>query len=135
MKTLKNLFAATVLFIAAHVAAQPREQQPQSLTFAENTHNFGDIEQNKPVTHDFTFTNTSGKAVTITNVKPSCGCTAPEYPKTAIKPGETAVVTARFDAQKAGSFTKTLTVTTDDTDQSQTLYIKGKVIEAPVSAN
>jgi len=156
MKTLKiSLFAAAAFFFASNVATaqetrkidakpaaapavtavRPVEQKPMGITFAEDTHTFGDIAQDKPVSHDFTFKNTSKETILITGVKPSCGCTATNYTKTPIKPGESGSVTATYNAHAAGPFTKTLTVTTNDTDATKTLYIKGKVIanEAPAA--
>jgi YbbR domain-containing protein len=128
MKALKTLLLACTLFLAVGATAQEAVQQPFDLTFTEDTHDFGDIEKDKPVMHEFVFTNTSGKTVTINNVKPSCGCTVPSYPKTDLKPGEKAVITAKYDAKKTGSFSKTLTVTLTGSDQKKVLRIKGKVV-------
>jgi hypothetical protein len=159
MKTLKISLFAAVLFMASFTATaqtkkaaakQPvattskpaavtvngvKEEKPSGLTFAEDTHSFGDIEKDKPVSHDFAFKNTSKETILITGVKPSCGCTATNYTKTPIKPGESGSVTATYNAHNPGPFTKTLTVTTNDTESSKTLYIKGKVVgeDAPAA--
>jgi nucleoid-associated protein YgaU len=151
MKTLKiSLFAAAAFTFAVNTATAqevrqggtvapatlqaPQQQKPMGLTFAEDTHTFGDIPQDKPVSHDFTFKNTSSATILITGVKPSCGCTATNYTKTPIKPGESGSVTATYNAHAAGPFTKTLTVTTNDTETTKTLYIKGKVIANEAAA-
>jgi hypothetical protein len=39
------------------------------------------VDQGKPVTTEFTFTNNSGKAVVIESAVAGCGCTKPEYPE------------------------------------------------------
>jgi len=114
-----------------------KDQKPTGLTFVEDVHNFGDIEKGKPVTHEFSFKNTSKQTILITNVKASCGCTTPTWTKTPIKPGETGNVTATYNAANPGAFTKTITVTANDTEQNKILTIKGKVeapAEAPVAA-
>lgn len=128
MKSLKFLVIAAIFALSSNVNAQTTEANPSGLTFKEDTFNFGDIEQDKPASHDFTFVNTSTKTILITGVKPSCGCTATNYTKTPIKPGESGSVTATYNAHNAGPFTKTLTVATNDTEATTTLYIKGKVI-------
>lgn len=154
MKTLKlSLFAAAgALFLSASVNAQDvakkaevkplvtpakvevKDQKPTGLTFKEESYNFGDIEKGKPVTHEFSFKNTSKQTILITGVKASCGCTTPTWTKTPIKPGESGNVTATYNAANPGAFTKTITVTANDTDQNKVLSIKGKVIAPEVAA-
>lgn len=148
MKTLKlSLFAvAGALFLSFNASAQapakkaavapqaaattaaPKNNTPSGITWKEDVYNFGDIEKGKPVSHEFTFTNTTKQTVVITNVKASCGCTATNYTKTPIKPGETGFVTATYNAANPGNFTKTVTVTTNDSDVNKILTIKGKVV-------
>ena len=111
----------------APAAATPVEQKPTGLTFKEEVYSFGDIEKGKPVTHEFTFKNTSKQTILLTNVKASCGCTTPTWTKTPIKPGESGNVTATYNAANEGAFTKTITVTANDTEQNKVLTIKGKV--------
>ena len=94
-------------------------------------HDFGDIEKGKPVTYEFSFTNTTNETVLITNVKPACGCTAANYTKTPIKPGEKGMVAATFNAASGGQFQKSVTITTTEngTEAVKTLSFKGKVLE------
>lgn len=152
MKTLKLSLFAAALFLSAAVNAQEvakktdikpatapakvevKDQKPTGLTFKEDTHNFGDIEKGKPVTHEFTFKNTSKQTILITGVKASCGCTTPTWTKTPIQPGESGNVTATYNAANPGPFTKTITVTANDTDQNKILTIKGKVESPEVAA-
>lgn len=88
----------------------------------------GDIPQGKPKTIEFTFKNTGKADVIITAVKPACGCTAADYTKTPIKPGETGVVKAIYNAAAKGAFTKTVTVTTNAEETPKVLTFKGTVI-------
>lgn len=140
MKTLKVTLAA--LFISALSFAQaPSTQEAKaivtnqvapaaisSMKWISETHDFGDIEKGKPVTYEFTFTNTTKETVLLTNVKPSCGCTAANYTKTPIKPGEKGVVEATYNAAAPGNFHKTITVTTNEEGAApKVLIIKGSV--------
>jgi hypothetical protein len=88
----------------------------------------GSIPQNKPKNIDFEFKNTGKTAVIITNVKASCGCTATDYTKTPIQSGETAKVTATYNAAAKGAFSKTVTVTTNADETPKVLSFKGVVI-------
>src|SRR4051812_14416696 len=47
----------------------------------ETEFDFGKIPQGKPVTHEFLFTNTGDKPLSLQNVQASCGCTTPEWSK------------------------------------------------------
>lgn len=159
MKTLKlSLFAAaTALFFSFNANAQqatPKKDiksasvpvkaapatvasaspaKPTGLTFKDDVFSFGDIEKGKPVTHEFSFKNTSKQTILITGVKASCGCTAADYTKTPIKPGDSGMVKATYNAANEGSFTKTVTVTANDTETPKVLTIKGKVNPAPAA--
>ena len=100
-----------------------------AVKWAETTHNFGDIKKNVPVTHDFTFVNTSRETILITNVKASCGCTATNYTKTPIKPGESGFVSAKYDARSIGAFSKNVRVMFNGSEEGVSLIIRGKVID------
>lgn len=99
-----------------------------TVQWKEEVFDFGDIKQGVPVTHDFSFVNTTKEVVIISNVKASCGCTATNYTKTPIKPGETGTITAKYNAAAGGPFTKTVTVEFGDDNLPKILTIKGKVI-------
>lgn len=110
------------------VAPTPAKKPAPSVAWNETTFNFGDIDQGVPVTHDFEFTNTTNEVIIITDVKPGCGCTATNYTKTPIKPGEKGFVTAKFNAAAAGPFNKNIRVELGSDTLPVTLFIKGKVI-------
>lgn len=88
----------------------------------------GEIPQNQPKKVTFEFKNTGKTAVLITDVKASCGCTATDYTKTPIQPGETAAVIATYNAANKGAFSKTVTVTTNAETAPKVLAFKGTVI-------
>lgn len=140
MKTIKltlvALFISALSFaqtVESKTAAVPAKQQtPSTIKWDNDIHDFGTLEKGKPATYEFTFTNTTKETILITNVKPSCGCTAANYTKTPIKPGEKGMVAATYNAANPGMFTKSITVTTSDSAMSKALTIKGKV-EAPAA--
>lgn len=88
----------------------------------------GEIPQNQPKKVTFEFKNNGKTAVLITDVKASCGCTATDYTKTPIQPGQTAQVVATYNAANKGSFSKTVTVTTNAETTPKVLTFKGTVI-------
>ena len=121
MRLLSLLFVC-VVFPSLGQLAKP-------LQFRDEAFDYGEImEKNGPVTHQFEFTNLLNRPVKILGVKPSCGCTTPDWSKEPIQPGKTGFVQARFDPKgRPGHFTKTLTVTTDADGNQIILQIKGSV--------
>ena len=138
VKEVKTETAKAVQAPVATVTPAPTPKQ-SVIKWDKEIHDFGDIEKGKPVTYDFSFTNTTNETVLITNVKPACGCTAANYTKTPIKPGEKGMVAATFNAASPGGFQKTVTILTKEgaVDASKTVSFKGKVIDtaAPVTTD
>jgi Protein of unknown function (DUF1573) len=87
----------------------------------------GEIPQNKPVTLEFEFTNTSDADVIVTNAQASCGCTIADFPKQPIAAGKSAKITATYNAAAKGVFTKNVTVTIQN-EEPKALSFKGTVI-------
>ncbi|MBN2484467.1 MAG: DUF1573 domain-containing protein [Bacteroidales bacterium] len=90
-------------------------------------HDFGKIEKNKPVTIEFVFKNPGMLPLIIQDVKSSCGCTVPSYPKQPIGPGGSGKITVTYDAKDPGYFSKSITVYTNTEQNNYNLYIKGEV--------
>jgi hypothetical protein len=76
----------------------------------------------------FKFLNTGKDPLIIYDVKTSCGCTVPEWPKEIIKPNSTQVIKVIFDPDKLGCFNKTVTVFYNGENSPKTLRIKGYVV-------
>jgi hypothetical protein len=125
MKFLK--LSVVFYFLAALSIAIAQVAKP--LQFKEELFDFGQVKEGDgPVTHQFEFTNTFGRPVKIINVKPSCGCTTPDWTREPVMPGKTGFIQARFDPKgRPGFFNKSLTVTTDADGGSLVLQIKGTV--------
>lgn len=121
--------------VQANVTPAPTPKQ-SVIKWDKENHDFGDIEKGKPVTYEFSFTNTTNETVLITNVKPACGCTAANYTKTPIKPGEKGMVAATFNAASPGGFQKSVTILTKEgnIDASKTVSFKGNVLDTAAPA-
>ncbi|SDJ67591.1 DUF1573 domain-containing protein [Flavobacterium noncentrifugens] len=134
MKTIKITLCAAVLglmsftVLPAKSVAKIIETAASAVTWKSESIDLGEIPQNKPKAIEFEFKNTGKTAVVISEVKASCGCTATDYTKTPVKPGETAKVTATYNAANKGAFTKTVTVTTNAETAPKVLSFKGTVI-------
>jgi hypothetical protein len=111
--------------------AEPKVALPlTTVEFMEDSHNFGEIPEGEKVTHVFKFRNTGTNPLQVENVKPSCGCTTPDWSKEPIPVGEEGFVTMEFNsAGKTGTQAKTLTVAFNNTDpKNKILKFSGEVI-------
>jgi len=131
---LSTTFIFGVVFFAMSQATSVAVESgdPTSMAkfkWTETTHNFGKISQGKPVSTEFTFTNTGKTPLVISNVKGSCGCTVTKYTKEPIAPGKTGLVKATFNAAAMGAFNKSVRVTANVEGGNETLFIKGEVVK------
>jgi hypothetical protein len=99
--------------------------------FVEESHDFGDIPQGTPVTTQFSFTNTGKEPLIIKNCQASCGCTVPSWPKEPILPGKESTIQVTYNAAHAGTFTKSITITSNAQTPTKVIYIKGNVQAKP----
>ena len=97
------------------------------MTFETMVVDYGEIAKGSDPLIKFSFVNDGTEPLVIKSAKGSCGCTVPDYPKEPILPGETGAIDVRYDTQRIGQFTKTVTLTTNVDDQKIVLTIKGKV--------
>ena len=96
--------------------------------FAEESYDFGVINEGDQAEHDFTFTNTGDAPLIISNAKGSCGCTVPQWPREPIAPGETGVIHVVFDSSgKPGAQTKQVTLNANTVPNTRVLTIKAQV--------
>lgn len=98
-----------------------------TISFTETMHDYGDIKKGSEGTYIFTFKNTGNIPLVLTNVRSSCGCTTPAWPKEPIVPGETGEIKVKYNTNTLGSFHKTITVLSNA--QTVVLTIKGSVQE------
>ena len=123
---MKKLLTALLIIAAMPVLAQTATPPAE---FKEVKHSFGKIDQGKPVTTQFTFTNTSDKPIVIEAATAGCGCTKPEYPEEPILKGKTGVIKVTYNAANMGAFTKTVTVKFANVADPVLLTIEGEVIK------
>ncbi|MCB0836808.1 MAG: DUF1573 domain-containing protein [Bacteroidetes bacterium] len=131
MKTKIAFFLSAFIIMAFFAQAQ----QDHKIKFEKTTHEFGKIEFNGPAEYTFKFTNVSEEPVTLDRVKASCGCTTPSWTKEEIAPGAEGEIKVKYNTNRPGIFTKTVTVTYDTEEKPVVLYIKGEVEKNPEAAD
>jgi hypothetical protein len=88
--TLVGLIAAGPTFAATWAEAM----------FEGRTRDFGSVPRGPTLSHPFRVTNNTGKPVTISNVRVSCGCTSARALQTDLAPGQTTAILAEMDTRR-----------------------------------
>lgn len=91
---------------------------------------FGRIVQGTKVDSVYTFKNTGGSPLVISDVRGSCGCTVgKDWPKQPVPPGEKATISIRFDSEgRSGRQDKTVTVVANTVPPSNVLTLTAEVV-------
>ena len=79
-------------------AAVNSNQPLTTVALSESNFDFGNIKKGEKVNHVYEITNTGTNPLIISEVKPGCGCTAPDYTKDPIMPGKKGKITLSFDS-------------------------------------
>jgi len=123
--------ASFFLFSLTSLLAQPElpAGEGAEIAFDIMQHDFGDIHQGDVVEHIFKFENTGNEPLILNNVLTTCGCTAPEWPREPIAPGEQSEIKVRFDSSgKMGRQNKIITVRSNARDSDHRLKIIAMVL-------
>ncbi|MFD2892592.1 DUF1573 domain-containing protein [Flavobacterium chuncheonense] len=126
---MKNLLRiVTILLFSISTFAQDGPK----IEFKAETINYGEVVKGVDSgIREFEFTNTGNAPLTIKNVKSSCGCTVPEWPKTPIAPGASDKIVVKYN-MNPGPISKTITVESNAVNKPNgivPLRIKGTVVK------
>lgn len=90
---------ATAPAAVGEIAAPVKSDQPTTtVALSESNFDFGNIKKGNKVNHVYEITNTGTNPLIISEVKPGCGCTAPDFTKDPIMPGKKGKITLSFDS-------------------------------------
>ena len=125
VKTEKNKKGEVVSVTVGEV----KKRDGAAITFTEEEHDFGDIVQGDVVKYTFKFKNSGNEPLKLSNVVVTCGCTATDWPKEIIKPGEESSITVQFSSRgKMGIQNKIIRVMSNSINFSDAVKIKANVL-------
>jgi hypothetical protein len=125
------LLFSIALFLSVISFAQTIEggKSGPVITFAEKSHDFGDIAQGEKIEYVFKFQNTGTQPLVISDVITTCQCTAKQWSKTPVMPGKSGQITISFDsAGKMGIQNKVVTVQSNATNSTERVSIRVNVL-------
>ncbi|PKP52002.1 MAG: hypothetical protein CVT92_10965 [Bacteroidetes bacterium HGW-Bacteroidetes-1] len=121
-----------ILFVIVMTTLVAQSQEAKSVTqdsihFVKTTHDYGLLQYGSDGSTEFKFSNKGNAPIVLTNVKAACGCTTPEWPRSPVNPGESAVIKVKYDTKRVGAFSKTIAVFSNAINSPVVLTIKGIV--------
>ena len=122
--TLITLLFAGALFAQTETNTSDSKAE---ISFAKTEHNCGTITQGDNGSCEFEFTNTGTEALTLTQVKASCGCTVPEWSKEPVLPGAKGKIVVKYNTNNIGVFHKIINVYSNAKTNHIVLTISGDV--------
>lgn len=130
---MKNLLL--ILFVGiVSIQVQSQELNSDSIVpifkFEQEVIDYGDIAHNSDGNRVFKFKNVGKSPLIISQVKGSCGCTVPTKPEEPIMPGETGEIKVKYATNRIGSFSKTVTIISNASEEKKVVRIKGRVLES-----
>jgi hypothetical protein len=135
---MNKLFSLLFLLLLASAKTYAQDAKKQDavdgpvMTFEMTEYDFGELEEGPKARVSFKFTNTGNKPLILSDVKASCGCTTPYWPKEPIMPGKSETITAEYNTQgRPGPFNKAITITANTDPPTKMIFIKGNVKKAP----
>lgn len=140
---MKRIFSITVLAIMTFTISCSQTSQAENsididaqgpaIEFVKVVHDYGTIVQGENGICEFKFKNNGSEPLILSNVRSSCGCTVPSWPREAISPGEESTITVKYDTRRVGPISKSITVTSNGSEQPIILRIKGKISPKPAA--
>jgi uncharacterized protein (DUF58 family) len=96
--------------------------------FESEVYKFGKVKEGEVIEFTYAFTNTGTEPLIIQDIKVTCGCTVPDYPKAPVAPAQTGEIKVKFDTtNKIGYQDRTLEIISNAKNSSQKLRFKGTV--------
>jgi hypothetical protein len=128
--TLSLLVAAMIGFNAN---AQEVGANGPVISIDKEVHDYGTIEKGANGECAFVVTNKGNEPLILSRCKGSCGCTVPSCPQEPIAPGASAKIKVKYDTQRVGPINKSVTITSNATNEpNKVIRIKGN-IKAPAT--
>ncbi|WP_425392332.1 DUF1573 domain-containing protein [Ekhidna sp.] len=125
-------YLASLLLVGFAFFATAQEDEPMTgpkISFSEKSFDFGEITQGEKVEHIFEFENVGNEPLILSDVRTTCGCTAPEWPKEPVAPGKTAKIKVVFNsAGKMGMQNKVITVMSNAVNNPERVKIVTNVM-------
>lgn len=120
-----------MIFVMMAMCACAQSSRPV-MVFDRLTHNFGDVpRKGGDLIKEFRFVNKGDAPLVIKKITKSCSCTTVNYSRKPVMPGQTGVITIKYEPHKVeeGVFNRVIQIYTNASKKARILAIQGNSIE------
>ena len=134
MKKIITLFVLGFLTFTMNaqekqITEKPKNPNAPVFEFVTEVIDYGKIALNADGVRTFKFKNVGKSPLVINDIKSSCGCTVPKKPAGPIMPGDSGEIEVKYDTNRPGGFSKSITVASNADEPVKMLQIKGIVLK------
>ena len=134
MKITKYSFASLAFSLCLFLFLSSSSLAQGVFQFEVDSFDFGAVEEGDKAEKTFVFKNTGNQPIIMSNVRASCGCTTPSWTKEPVLPGQSGQIQVSYNsAGRPGAFNKTITITSNATEATKVLTIRGNVVSDPAN--
>lgn len=134
-KVVLGLMLAASVVCAGTIHAAPAVQdqtvaekvEGPGIKFEKTVHDYGTVAYGSDGNCEFVFTNNGTEPLLLSDVRSSCGCTVPSWPREPIMPGKSNSIKVHYDTHRVGGISKSITVSTNGNPERVVLSIRGTV--------
>lgn len=113
---------------ASVVLAQEKKADGPQMEIEPEEHDFGNVQQNQNLVHEFTITNTGSEDLIIRRISTSCGCTAALVSENVVPAGESTTLEVKLETRKyKGVVQRSISVASNDKRRVRTVRVKAFV--------
>ena len=126
-------FVCSMILVMMAVCAWAQSSRPV-MVFDRLTHNFGDVpRKGGDLVKEFRFVNKGDAPLVIKKITKSCSCTTVNYSRKPVMPGESGVITIKYEPHKVeeGVFNRVIQIYTNASNKARILAIQGNSVEKP----
>ena len=135
MRKFFIVFAITVFTLSISCSQAPGQDKSSekgpNIEFTYTEYDYGTIAQGGDGTSEFIFRNTGNEPLILSDVKSTCGCTVPSWPREPLKSGDSAKIVVSYRTTRVGPINKSITVSSNAASGPIVLRIKGNVAPKP----
>ena len=148
MSQIKNLVLLICLLLASPLVLQAQTPNASArpthdakgnplpgggiMTFEEEVHDFGELEQGGDAFWIFKFTNTGTEEIIIEACKPNAGSNAAKCRNPRVMPGESGEILTWYDSHHIGPFGyKSVAIISNASEPVKIISVKGEILPRP----